>query len=162
MISATVTTREFERAMDELVRLTGRADGEIITNTTKGVMINLVRFTSLFRRIKNRRFRWMTSAIEKFAKGRARLGWWPAWKALRMAGAPNIGNGPLKDRREGGITDRSKRIGRPYITVYNEVPYIRTLDRKKRIVARATSRQFQFLKRAVEREYSRIMRSKSG
>ena len=90
------------------------------------------------------------------------LGWWPAWKALRMAGAPNIGNGPLKDRREGGITDRSKRIGRPYITVYNEVPYIRTLDRKKRIVARATSRQFQFLKRAVEREYSRIMRSKSG
>jgi hypothetical protein len=148
--------------MMELQAATGLEDRKIIKNTTKGLLINLVRFTFLMKRVKNQRFAELHKAIEKRAKGRARLGWWPAWKALSMKGAPLIGNGPLKDRGEGGIVDRSNAIMNPFITVFNEVPYIDSSDEKKRTLKAAVDRQFSFLVKSVERSYSKLLKGKSG
>ena len=158
-ISIKVDTRGFERGMRLLQKATRLSDQQVITGTTRGVIINLVRFTFLFRRIKNRAFRWLQTFIERKAKGRARLGWWPAWKALAMKGAPFIGNGPLKDRGEGGIINRSNRINRPHITVFNEVPYIRESGN---IEQRAVARQAIFLKRAIDRAYRKLLRRHLG
>jgi len=175
MITASVDMREFNKAMDELRKATGMEDGKIIFNTTKGLMINLVRFTFLFKRVKgkpgrdsdgrfvkNARTQELQRFIESKAKGRARLGWWPAWKALGVRGTPHIGNGPLKDRGEGGIIDRSRKIINPHITVFNEVPYIDASEEKKRTVKRAVDRQLGFIMKAIDKSYTRILKGKSG
>jgi len=159
-VTIKVDTMPFNKSMDELQRLTGIAQSKIIRNTTRGVTMNLVRFTFLMRRIRNKKFRWMEQNIAKAAKGRARLGWWPAWKALRMSGAPKIGNGPLKDRGEGGIVDASKRLISPHITVFNEVPYINATEKKNNTLMLAMARQDFFLQRAIDREYGKILKRK--
>jgi hypothetical protein len=161
-VTVNIDTTALNRGMAELQRITGAEDGLILRNTMKGVMWNLVRFTFLMRRIKNKKFRWMQKGIESAAKGRARLGWWPAWKALRLSGAPKIGNGPLKDRGEGGVIDKSRSLNSPYITVFNEVPYIEASNKKMQTVSKAIARQAQFLARAVDREYSKILRRTIG
>jgi len=158
-ITSTVDTRQFERAMHELRRATGATDETIIKNTTKGVLINLVRFTFIFKRIRNKEFKWLEDYVKRKAKGRARLGWWPAWKALQMKGAPIVLGGPLIDRNEGGIVDNSKKIGNPHITVFNEVPYIKESGS---VVDRAIARQATFLMKSIEKSYTRILRGKSG
>lgn len=162
MITSTVNTREFERAMTEIIRLTGAEDKFVLKKTTSGVLINLVRFTFLFRRIRKKRWRWLNDFIERNAKGRARLGWWPAWKALQMPGAPRIGNGPLKDRGEGGIIDESRKINEPSITVFNEVPYIEGIAEKNQTVPRALARQAEFMAKYLDKRYARIMQGRSG
>lgn len=161
-VTVKIDTREFNSAMEELRRATGIEDSKIIQNTTKGLLMNLVRFTFLFRRIRNKKFKWMQAGIDRRSKGRARLGWWPAWKALSMRGTPRIGNGPLKDRGEGGISDNSRRVNNPYITVFNKVPYIDSSDEKKRTLQAAVDRQLIFIRKAIDRTYTKMLRGKSG
>lgn len=171
-------TSQFNRAMDELIRISGKTDQFIIFKTAGGVIRNLVRFTTLFkglrgkmgRDIKGRFTAKVKSAftekleqfIERKAKGRARLGWWRAWIHLRLAGHPQIGNGPLKDRGEGGIIDRSGNLFSPSITVFNEVPYIGEIDEKKKTLQRGVQRQLAFLNRAIDNEYTKMLRGKSA
>lgn len=157
-----VDTREFNQAMNELRRATGMEDSKVIFNTTKFLVRTFVARTRLFRKIKREEWEWTEPFIEASAKGRARLGWWPAWKHLGLPGAPQIGNGPLKDRREGGITDRSKRTRDPHITVWNEVPYIEALNKNGKILQRSVDRQLKFLVKAIDRAYESVFRRKSG
>jgi hypothetical protein len=157
MITFKLDTREFNSAMDELRSVTRKEDDKIIRLTAYGVVLNLVRFTPIFKKIKNPNFQWKQLFVEKFAKGRARLGWWPAWKHLGIRGTPNIGNGPLIDRGEGGITDNSKNIMNPHITVYNTVDYSYKLDKKNNIVKRALDFQQRFLQRAIDRSYKKLL-----
>ncbi len=162
MITISVDTSELNQAMREIIWLSGKADEFVLKKTAGGVLINLVRNTTLFQRVKYRRFRWMQKWIEKTAKGRARLGWWPAWKALNVSGAPRIGNGPLRDRGEGGIVDQSANIFRPYITIFNVVPYIKAIDKEKKTLQRAVTGQLRFMLRYLDREYTKILRGRSA
>lgn len=162
MITFKFKTAQMERAMEEIIFLSKRSDEFVVKQTTKGTMINLVKFTSLFKFVRNEAWKFLESILEKVAKGRARLGWWPAWKELGVRGTPKIGNGPLRDRGEGGIIDNSKNIINPHITVFNEVPYIEILDRKEKIVNRALNSQQRFMDQFLEREYKKIFRSRSG
>ena len=156
-ITIRMESRELNRGMDQLIKLSGIADQKVIWNTTKGVMMNLVRFTFLMKRRAKKKWKAIMEARAKHSKGRARLGWWPAWKHLQMNGSPKIGNGPLKDRGEGGIIDNSRRIGKPFITVFNEVPYIGSSEKKMRTTKRAMANQAKFLARAIDREYGKIL-----
>ena len=162
MINIQLYSSEFNNAMDEILRLTKRDGRFVVLKTVQGVLINLVRFTPLFRRIRKMLWRHLNWFIIKHVKGRARLGWWPAWKAMKMSGAPHIGNGPLKDRGEGGVIDESRRFDAPSVTVFNEVPYIETIANKNNTVQRALARQTQFMLRSINRTYSRILRGRSG
>jgi len=157
-VTMSIDTSDINRSIDMLRRATGMADGDIIRNTTQKVLWNLVRFTFLMRRIKNRKFKWMQKSIEAAAKGRARLGWWPAWKALSVPGAPLIGNGPLRDRGEGGVVDASRRLRNPHVTVFNEVPYIEASVKEMNTLDRAMARQIEFINRAIDRTYDRLLK----
>jgi hypothetical protein len=157
-----VDTSQFNRAIAELQNATGAEDSKIIFNTARGLMIGLARFTFLMKKGGKKGLKKLLTARAKYSKGRARLGWWPAWKYLGTMGAPRVGDGPLKDRGEGGVVDRSKRIFDPFITVFNEVPYIMESERKRRTVAKALANQVRFLDKAIERAYTKMLKGKSG
>ena len=162
MITLTFNTRELNRSMDELRKLTGIEDGKIIRNTAKFLVRTFVFRTRLMRRIKQEDFQWKEPYVEAASKGRARLGWWAAWKHLGIAGSPQIGNGPLRDRGEGGIVDKSRAIRDPHITVWNEVPYIEALNEGGKILEQGVARQVGFLNKALDRAYNKILKRKSG
>jgi len=162
-VTMKVDTRELNRGIEQLIRVSRIADHKALRNTAKGLMFSLVRFTFLMKKRPKKGFKKLHEARAKYAKGRARLGWWAAWKHLGNSGAPNIGDGPLKDRGEGGITDNSKRIVFPHITVFNEVPYIEANKERLRNFQSAADRQLkQFLVPAIDRAYGRILRRHIG
>jgi hypothetical protein len=162
-VTVSVDTSEFNRGMEKLRNLTLASDRMIVGNTARGVVMNLVRFTMLMKRnATSRNFRWLHKRRAKEAKGRARLGWWAAWKALGVNGSPKIGNGPLKDRGEGGIIDKSRDFQFPSITIFNEVPYIDVIEEKMNTLTRAMANQEKFLARAIMREYNKKLRRTVG
>ena len=162
MLTFSVNTSEINRAMNELRKITGMEDGKIIRNTAKFLLRTFVFKTRLMGRIRNEDFKWQAPYIEQSAKGRARLGWWPAWKHLGVPGVPRIGNGSLKDNQEGGFRDASRKIIDPFITVWNEVPYIEALNKGGKILEQSVTRQVGFLNKALDKAYTRILRNKSG
>jgi len=162
MLTMSVDTREFNQAMDELRKVAHIEDGKVIRDTTKFLVRTFVAKTKLFRRVKNEDYKWLEPYIAHTAKGRARLGWWPAWRRLGASGVPSIGNGPLKDNQEGGITDASRRIRNPHITIWNEVPYIEALNKGGRILENGVKRQIKFMEKAIDRAYTKTLRKKSG
>lgn len=171
MITMQFDTTEFNQALTEVARLSPQADAKIIRQTCRFVLPKLVGATPLYSGdgdnddltvlLKRANSRSRTADPMK-AKGRARLGWWAAWKRLGVRGSPKIGNGPLKDRGEGGIIDRSRQLVNPSITLINEVPYIEALEQSKRILKWAFEKQLVFMRRFVEREYSKMLRGKSA
>ena len=162
MLTMHIDTGQLNRSMDELRKIAGIEDGKVIRDTAKFLVRTFVARTKLFKRIKNEDYQWTEPYIEASAKGRARLGWYSAWKKLGTHGAPRIGNGPLRDRREGGITDNSRRLRDPHVTMWNEVPYIEALNKGGKILQQGITRQVGFLNRAIDREYTRLLRRKSG
>ncbi len=80
-------TKEFERAMGQLGNASVGTDREILTVGGREMMFNVV-------------------AATPKATGKARAGWWPAWRGLGRSG------NPLTRRREG----RTKIKGRVYIS----------------------------------------------
>jgi hypothetical protein len=161
-LTARVNTTQFERAMVEMVKLTGESDSKIIFNTAKFLMPKLAFFTFLMTKKRNRASTGLLESRAKHSKGRARLGWYPAWKYLGTKGAPRVGEGPLIDRGEGGIIDKSKKIIDPYITVFNEVPYILESEKKRNTVPRALNAQASYMFGKIDQAYSRILKGKSG
>lgn len=105
-------TREFERAMADVVRESDRTDHEIITMNARtllrAVVYNTPRDT-----------------------GTARAGYWPAWTALGMPGSPGTrrGYGPWKRGKnrlmiaQGRVDDQRKARGEKYVEWGNTSHY---------------------------------------
>ena len=153
MVTMGFDNREFNTALTELARSSRRIDTEVLIDQVRRLL---------------RKLAWTTPRYEgkrkqaKKQKGRARAGWWPAWKALGVRGTPYVGNARLAGAREGGIIDGSKRPGFPFITIFNIVPYIEKLDKEASILESAVAGRLQDMTRLIERRYRQQMRRKSG
>ena len=101
-VSWQIDDTQMRRVMDELERESVLADYEIVTTNARTLLRSVV-----FNTPKQ--------------TGRGRAGWWPAWRALEMAGTPGT---RFKDEphrfppgRSAGVGQRDKRLYKPRGTV---------------------------------------------
>lgn len=161
MVNVSLNDREFQQAIEQLGRISKSADSSIVFNTAKFLTKNLAFSTPLFKRIKQRAWKWRLSRVKKW-RGYARSGWQKAWSGLRLSGTPAIRNASLQRRAPGGIVNQSNRIGTPFITVFNDADYIEVLDKKRNILKKAVAFQTRQINRSLDRIYSAMLRGKSG
>jgi hypothetical protein len=170
----TVQDAGFQRAFEELARVTRVGDRTIVRNTAGYVLRGLVIWTKelserskSIRRLKRRAEKygeWFAAQLRATmaAQSRARAGWFQAWLRLGIPGMPRVKNAAIRNRREGGLIDRSGDIARPYVTMYNTVPYIERLQKERDILGRALAFQKRRIEAAIERIYAKNMRERSG
>ena len=156
-----VNDKEFQKAFAELARLSRSEDSKIVFNTAKFLTRGLAFRTLLAKRSERARWKFRETQKKKW-KGYARSGWQKAWTALGLPGAPAIRNTSLQRKGPGGIVNQSRRIGSPFITVFNDVDYIEALDKDRDILDKAIAFQFRQLTRTIDRIYTAMLRSKSG
>lgn len=161
MVTFSLIDREFQRALEELGRISRSADSGIVFNTAKFLTRNLAFNTPLFKKIRQKAWRWRLARVKEW-KGYARSGWQKAWTGLRLAGTPAIRNASLQRRAPGGIVDQSRRVGTPFITVFNDADFIEALDKKSKILVKAITFQTRQMNRSLDRIYSAMLRKKSG
>ena len=142
---------EFLRAMDELAADSRRNEGEIVRYQAKRLCRALVYETPVYEGKK-----------KKYRKGRARAGWFPAWRALGVRGRPPKVWQPALQLAEGDIVDRSHKYARPHIILVNYVAYIDQLEAAVGILARAFRGRTDDMLDAIEKRYRAMLRRKSG
>lgn len=155
--------REFNAAIDQLADESDRTDIEVLTGQARRLLRAFVRLTRLavFTE-KAAQFAALTAKRAFGNKGRARAGWWVAWKGLKMFGIPAGTTPEVLARDEGEFIDGRQRKSRPFVVMANEVPYIDKLDREDRIIENGTSGRFRDMGAELERRYTQNLRRHSA
>jgi hypothetical protein len=159
---------EFNRMLTEIANESRRAEPVVLTDQARKLLMKLAwntrRAPASVRvgaggRTARGRFRRQIKKIAKY--GRARAGWWPAWRALRLPGTPYVGNKRLEATNEGEFIDQRRGFGKLAIGLVNTVPYIELLDVMDRIKEKAMVGRSVDMDRMLERKYGRILRAHS-
>lgn len=158
-VGITFRDREFDLAVRELADNSIRTDVEVLT----GQAIRLIRALVRYTRVALRGGPWRAWMRRR---GRARAGWWAAWRQLGAFGTPrgvtpdmlsaSIANG------DGSFRDGRKNINNPFFEMSNHVWYIDVLEQEDNILENATEERFQDMQDEIERRYRQQMARKSG
>lgn len=147
--------RQFNSMIDELADESKRDDISVLT----GQAIQFLRALVFWTRV----------ALKKGAKsvffrqrGRARVGWWPAWVGLGVFSIPARVNPKILSDAEGSFVDGRGRGSQPFVAMTNSVPYIDKLDKMDNILLNAGTGRAEDMERALERKYQSRLRRKSG
>ena len=145
-ITVTVDTRAYNQAMRSVARENGKEIRKELFFQGKNLMPKLVRATAKLKIGKKvRKFEYIKAEkkwqpkrdkdtgkqimVVRQSAGRARAGWIPAWKKLKLT---NIPVGTQRAHKiagiEGKFIDQSRRLLNPQLTIINEVPYIEELE----------------------------------
>lgn len=160
--------REFNQAIDELANESTKTDIEVLTWQAIKLVLALVFRTRLatFTSESAEKLELFAGILSKGTgfprQGRARAGWWPAWRGLGMFGLPTGTNSTVLGSAEGEFIDGRHRASRPFIVVANDVPYIDKLDAEDRIIEGGTAGRFQDMQDEITRRYALNMRRHSG
>jgi len=157
--TAKVNTAQFGRAITALSNETGRNEYDFITDRSKRVLRPLA-FNTPRAPTSDKTSSGRTKRIRR--RGRARAGWWPAWKRLGVNGTPYVGNYNMAKATEGEFIDGRKRLGSRFFTMVNTVSYIEKLDSEEGIMSKSLSGQMADMMRHLERQLKRSLRKYSG
>ena len=156
MITFKSDARQFNRAMKQLREVQKSTDKRIVTFQAFKIVRTLVFHTPRASSARKK---------GKFARlaraGRAKAGWYVAWKGLEMRGTPPVASKELR-RAEGDFKDRREKVGDVHVIIANTVPYINSLDRKHKIMSQALSQRSDDIKQFVEKRYASMMRRFDG
>ena len=148
---------EFNRALTEVANGSRRIDVNVLTDQARKLLRKLAWLTRKAPRtvLKNGRRR-------KTLSGRARAGWWPAWKALKMRGTPYVGNANLKRNTEGSFRDGRQQMGQPFFEMTNEVAYIDKLNDEDDILNKSLEERTRDLENVLDNQYAKMLARKSA
>jgi len=149
---------EFNAAVDRLADVSARTDFEVLTGQARRLLRALVKFT----RLMGRGRRQYQGTKRSWNKGRARAGWWPSWRGLRMFGIPSGTNPRVLQFDEGQFIDRRRDKDRPFVAMSNEVNYIDQLEQEDHILEQATAMREEDMARQLDRRYASNLRRFSG
>lgn len=151
----TFQDREFDQAITELAGSSSRIDIDVLTGQAIQFIRVLVKNTpvGLEKRGKRTRFR---------NRGRARAGWWPAWRRLGAFSRPRGASSRVLSLNEGGFRDGRQRAGQPFFEMINEVNYIDKLEKSHDILGNSAVERAADMQQELTRRYQREMQRKSG
>jgi hypothetical protein len=158
MLSIRIQDKEFNAALAELARTSRRTGAEVVT----GQAIQILRALSDLTRLAERGRRASGKFFRPTMKGRARAGWWTAWKALGVFGVPKGTSAKVLALDEGSFKDGRKSASSVYVEMTNAVPYIGTLNSEDNILAGAYAGRLDDMRGAIERRFAREMAKRSG
>lgn len=181
-MSMELSVIEFNRALQEIRRIDGKkTDAEIITFTAQQVVRKLVARTPQISEAGIKKIKKYWSRVQKhYESGKrvdagedhpviqrarqnqslARMGWAKSWDTLGIKGALPARNSNV--RRRGWAIDGRNKIGEPYFDAINHSKVAVALDAKKKIVSGALQWQLRYMRKFIDRQYTKMLKSKSA
>ncbi|HUU96280.1 MAG TPA: hypothetical protein VM487_11115 [Phycisphaerae bacterium] len=154
-------TAAFDRAIADVAKWSTLTDGEIVTHEARRVMRALAYNTPKAPTTQARRRFGKYYDVTRWMGGRARAGWWAAWKALDIFGTPYIDNANLDDS-EGSYEDGRKQKGNAHFIARNHVWFVGILNSKVNILQKAFDRAAESVQAYAERQYDRLFKRYHG